>query len=310
MFERLTIPTLATRPSNASPSVPATSGRPSISETALSLAPSDISIPANATASLSAGEQAAITRFAAEIADGMSLVFALQARLRDLGTDLREQNVTGESHVAESAEAERAAQIEQAIERAMDAIDGMPKWVQKLVGGIVTAVGAVASIFGGAGAGLVVAGVALLVAAEVLTQLVDHGVIKDGIVARVVIAAVQIVGAVLLACAGGDGIGQAADSVQKAIKIAKDVVTAVQNILQTIHLGIDIHNAVCEYDASMHQLNAALAEQVRDEAHANMESEVEALTALQRSFTRVAARLREAENTRNEGLYALASMGV
>jgi len=242
--------------------------------------------------------------------DPMAMMLGMQSRLREMGVELREQDVESADGRSITEEAERTEALDQARAAAEKAIKRMPKWVKKLVGAILTAVGTVASVFtGGASVALTVIGVVLLVAGEVVQALADRGVIdeRNGSIAAM---AIKLVAAVVMCVAScGANTGGLVNAGQQAAQIGAvvaDVARYTQATVSTVTSAMDTQRAVCEFHSTNFRIDASEHELNRDIANEEMEESSEAIIRLMRVHQRVAERIRAAVQARDEAMVATA----
>ena len=129
-----------------------------------------------------------------------------------------------------------------------------PRWVKKLVAGLITVAGAVAGAFtGGVAAGLAIAGAVLILAGDAVSKLlVKAGVDPDK--AMWVGFAVKIVGTALSLGAGAaGGAASAAGTASQAVRTATQVIDTATKVATTLsagaQLGLDATAAAFNYQA-------------------------------------------------------------
>lgn len=238
---------------------------------------------------------AAFAVTATVLGDPVMMMIALQAELRNHGTDNQETRVQQSSDQSEIADAFRAEELEKAAKMAEKAAKKAPPWVKKLIGAIVSAVGAIASIAGGAGAALVAVGAALIVGAKivekVMMKLAEEGLISEK-AATIVSTVVKIAAAVAAAVTGQ--VGQlanaakaAADVVSTAVKLVKSIADMVQAASDVAFAGVDMHSSVRNFQSEMANIMAEQWGIEADGSISNMESAVDGIRDLEQSHTRM-----------------------
>ncbi|HJL46451.1 MAG TPA: type III secretion system translocon subunit SctE [Polyangiaceae bacterium LLY-WYZ-15_(1-7)] len=131
---------------------------------------------------------------------------------------------------------ERVMHALEKVEKALKkAANKAPRWVKKLIGAVLTAVGTVASVFsGGATLALVVVAVVLIAAGDIVDELAHRGVLdeRNGAIAASVL---KLVGAALMIAAGGaSAAGDAASGLSQAGQAGA---SAAQAATTTAHAG-------------------------------------------------------------------------
>ncbi len=273
-------------PANPTRSTGAASALP---ETAVAIAIGRTTSPlGNELSASGAISQADLSAAISIVLDPFAMMTGLQAQLRDTQSTTAQQGVEASSLRAEAAEAQKAEFLEKAMEAANRLTNRMPKWVKKLVGAVVTAIAAVGAIYtGGASLALAVAGVALMVAGEVVEKLAENGKIDPQKAAWVSLA-FKVVGAALMAVSGNVS-GVAA--LPAALKTAATVVKVAVAVGQAAEAGVDIAHAKFQADASKLTISADGQQIVVDLALDDIEEETEAAKEIEARFQRTMRRI-------------------
>ena len=174
----------------------------------------------NCAGDLSHAEVASVAYLATGLLEPMARAMLAQSEFRNSMTELNGAQMRTSLSRAERQQDLRAQQLKRARELAEEASSGLPSWARTLIGAVLTAVGTVAAAFtGGASIPLLVIGVILISAGEVVGHLAEQGVIdptKGGIAAVVLKIAGAIVMAVATAGAGAANAGGAVGSAASA----------------------------------------------------------------------------------------------
>lgn len=239
------------------------------------------------------------------VIDPMTAVMGLQSMIRDAQSELRSEGVASAQGRAETENAERAQQLE-AARKQLEKVKSMPGWLRKVIGAVLSVVGAVAAAFtGGAGAALTVIGIVLLAAGDIVQWLGHLGVIDEN-VATLVAAGLKLVGAIVLTVAGGAGAGELSSSVQQVGQVLKQVKQIAETAVATAEASMAIRNHGLVNSAENHQANAAENEVTADEAFEMAGDELEFLKRLMQMFQRVQRRVHEASRAQHEGMLVAA----
>ncbi|MCB9617340.1 MAG: hypothetical protein H6722_33325 [Sandaracinus sp.] len=242
------------------------------------------------------------------VVDPMTALMGLQSTLRNAAARQRETEIGSEALRGETEFNDRMEQLEKAAKAAAKAAKTRP-WLRKLIGAIVTAIGAVASIFGGAGAGLVAVGVILIAAGDILSTLVEKGIIQGERAQKIVAitaAVLKIAGAIVMAVAsGGSSLGEVANAATTIASVAGQVASHIQTTASVYAAHVDVHNGVREFQAEQFRVRADEHGIASEEASENMEEATDALKQLLRRFQRVVAQLRATAEVREQASRAL-----
>jgi hypothetical protein len=240
--------------------------------------------------------------------DPMTALMGLQSALRTTATRQHEGEIEAGAARSETEFTERMQQLEKAAKAAAKAAKTRP-WLRKLIGAVITAIGAVASIFAGAGAGLVAVGVILIATGDILATLVEKGVIKGERAQKAVAitaAVLKIAGAIVMAVAsGGSSVTGAIDAVKTVAMIAGQVASHIQTTATVYAAHVDVHNGVREYQAEQFRIDADGHGLASEEANQHVEQATEELKLLLRRFNRVVANLRATAEVRQQASRAL-----
>jgi hypothetical protein len=189
----------------------------------------------------------------ARTSDVAAAVNALNAVMDSFGSlllaqqQLRQEGVARGTSAAEAGEQDAAIATERQREameatqraqrRANRLLGGAPRWVKKLVAGIITAAGAVAGAFtGGVAAGLAIAGAVLILAGDAVTKILERAGIDPDKAAWVGFA-VKLVGTAL---SMGAGFAGGATSAATSASAVRDGVMLATRILDTASTVSDV----------------------------------------------------------------------
>ena len=260
-------------------------------------------------------ETGALAMVLTTLLDPMTLIGAMQVKLRDSNATTQTAAIDEASSRSERADRQRMEMLEKAQRALAKKARGMGKFAKKLLGAILTVVGTVASVFtGGASIALTVIGAVLLIAGEVVQFMADKGILdeKNGGIAAMVL---KLVGAIVQTVASfGAGAGSAVNAVKnvsetaiKVMQTIKEVVDFVVSTLSTINGAIDMHNSVRQYQADDANIDADVAGQNADDANQRMADYTSELRRVQQRFTRVLAKLHATIEAQNETAQAALS---
>lgn len=246
------------------------------------------------------------------VLDPVTMIGALQARLRDNNAELEEAGAADAAQRSEFANREQMHMLEKAQRALRKKARGMGRFAKKLLGAILTIVGTVASVFtGGASVALTVIGAVLLLAGEIVEVMAEKGILdeRNGGIAAMVL---KLVGAVVQTVASfGASAGSAVNAVKnvsetvvKAAQITKQIVDYVMNTLSTINGAIDMHNAVRQYQADDANIDAHAAGDNAENANEDLAQHADELRRIQQRFARVIAKVRATIEAQNEAAQA------
>lgn len=219
-----------------------------------------------------------------------------QTWIRDMGADTRESAaVTAEDRgrlqqlLADAQrEAERAAREAAANADLFSQVFGWIGAGLAALGGLVGA-----AFTGGASLALGIAAFALVVGAQVTSELARAGLLEDPDVAMGVTLTCSIL-ATICSLGGASG-GTVTNLATTTISIAASCAQAAGGVSDGVA-------AVYNHDGDIAEVNATLHTIDRDDARAEAEEEVDGLGALLRTFRRLAEHADEARDARAEGL--------
>ncbi len=265
---------------------------------------------------LEAAEIANLESILVPLMDPMIALGEVQSRTRNQRLESQETEAADNSDRAQIAEAERQQQLEKARKALAKKMRGMPRWLKGIVAAVVAAIGAVASVVTG-GASVVLASVALafMFAGDVLTALVNRGVLPAKPTSYIALG-MKVVGAVLSTIASlgtsaagsaASVAGSAASAVADAVKLANTIAQIVGGLSEIADGSITINNAVREFRANMAQAEAELQAALRDEAGEEIEDAIQDMRGIHQSFTRVIQRLRLAVEASGDSGRAVAT---
>lgn len=286
---------------------------PAVLPSAQALAtPSALSLPSVGGPARAADVTAAVNALNA-ILDEFGTLLLAQQRVRSEGVERGADAASAGERSAETA-LERQREAMEATQRAQRRADGLlggaPRWVKKLVAGLITAAGAVAGAFtGGVAAGLAIAGAVLILAGDAVSKLlVKAGVDPDK--AMWVGFAVKIVGTALSLGAGAAGgaasaAGTASEAVRTAAQVINTATRAVGVVTAGAQLGLDATAAAFTYQADRASANADEAGLALDLAHDQQEDGVEALRDAHTDYQRVLTRMQSWLTTQQETTSAM-----
>ena len=217
------------------------------------------------------------------------LLMALQSELRASGATSAELEVEGGEQRSEVAHAQRREALEKAEKagrRARRLLHRAPPWIKKLVAGVISAVGAAASVYtGGASMGLAIAGATLLLASDGIVKALEAAGVDPKKTAWVGVA-LKVTGAVLSAASG---VG-ASEVVPDALESAETVAAVVDATTQAVDGAQGIAHAAVSGRERSHLLDAETAALRADEAEQALEEATAELGAILDLFARAAAR--------------------
>ena len=245
----------------------------------------------------------AVAILLAGVLDPMAMLTGLEGRLRDVGSNQQERDVRVETQRSETADAARKVSLDKARALAEKAAAKAPPWVKKLLGAVITAIGAAASVFtGGASLALSVIGVVLMVAGEVVQALANHGVIdeKNGGIAA---AAIKLVAAAIMTVASfGANSGALAQAAGTVVKVAVDVAKYAAQTAQTIQAARDIQRTKLGFESTMHRLDADEQQAIVEGADQSVEDAAAAMVGDPPAlFARHEASSADARSARRDG---------
>jgi hypothetical protein len=233
------------------------------------------------------------------ILDSFGSILLAQQQLRTEGVERGTQSAeAGEANADNALERQREAleATERAQRRANGLLGRAPRWVKKLVAGLITVAGAVAGAFtGGVAAGLAIAGAVLILAGDAVSKLlVKAGVDPDK--AMWVGFAVKIVGTALSLGAGAaGGAASAAGTASQAVRTATQVIDTATKVATTLsagaQLGLDATAAAFNYQADRASANADEAGLELDVAHDQQEDGIAVLRDAHTDYQRVVTRM-------------------
>ena len=195
----------------------------------------------------------------AALGNPMVMLMALQTELRNKSSESQEATVRTAGKREETASARRLEELERADRMAKKAAKRAPPWVKKLIGAVLSAVGSIASIAGGAGLALAAIGAALIVGAKLAEKLLMH-LAEKGIISEkgavIGSAIVKIAAAVAAAVTGQVGsLANAAkaamDVASTAVKVVKSIADMVQAAADVALAGVDMHSSVRTYQSEI-----------------------------------------------------------
>ncbi|MBO6939133.1 MAG: hypothetical protein JJ863_29455 [Deltaproteobacteria bacterium] len=225
----------------------------------------------------------------AALGNPMVLLMAIQTHLRNKSSENDEASVRTAGQREEAASARRVEELERAEKMAKKAAKRAPPWVKKLIGAVLSAVGSIASIAGGAGLALVAVGAALIVGAKLVEKLLMH-LAEKGLIdekrAGIASAVVKIAAAVAAAVTGQVGsLANAAkaamDVASTAVKVVKSVVDMVQAAADVAFAGVDMHTSARTYQS---QMATIMAEQWGIEAEGAIDDMNKAADCIQDAY--------------------------
>lgn len=252
--------------------------------------------------------EAAVTALNA-VMDGFGSLLLTQQQLRQEGVARGTDAAAAGERTAESA-LERQREAMEAMQRAQRRARGLlrraPRWVKKLVAGIITAAGAVAGAFtGGVAAGLAVAGAVLILAGDAVSKLL----VKAGMdpeKAAWVGFAVKLVGAAL---SFGAGFAGGATSAATSAMAVRDGITLATRIISTANaladLGTGTAAAVFTFQASEASADADAAGLDIELANDDQQDAVEAMRDAHQTYQRVLQRMQSWLSSQQETRQAL-----
>ena len=227
------------------------------------------------------------------------VLMALQSELRTRGQELHAHDVHHSDQQSKRAEAFQLEQLAKAAKAADKAARKAPPWVKKLIGAILTAVGTVASIAGGAGLALVAVGAALVIGAKlvekVLACLASKGLISER-AAMIVSTVVKMVAAVAAAVTGqvsglANGVAQAATAAVEVAKSTAEIIKSAQQIVQAAtdiaFAGVDAHSHIRSFQSTKANIAAESWGMEAKEKMENVEFTIESLKDLEKHFGRI-----------------------
>lgn len=284
---------LGTRPTSATPGSP---GAQSAVELGGSL-PEGLS-PVRGTAPSAPSDTqlaAAAAVVAATLGDPMALMLAIQSELKDKGLEAREVDARNASLRHESADVQRLEHLERSVEMAKKASRKCPRWVKRLIGAVLSAVGSIASLAGGAGLALVAVGAALMIAAKlvekVMSKLAEAGLISEK-AASIVSAVVKIAAAVAAAVTGQ--VGQLANAAKAAMDVASTAIKVVKSVADMVSAasevalaGVDMHSSVRTYQSQVANIMAEQWGLEVDGSLSDMEKAADQVKSITESWARM-----------------------
>lgn len=242
------------------------------------------------------------------VLDSFGSLLVAQQQLRTEGVERGTASAEAGERSAETA-LERQREAMEATQRAQRRADGLlggaPRWVKKLVAGLITAAGAVAGAFtGGVAAGLAIAGAVLILAGDAVSKLlVKAGVDPDK--AMWVGFAVKIVGTALSLGAGSaGGAASAAGTASEAVRTATQVIDVATRAVTVANagaqLGLDATGAAFSYQAERASGRADSAGLELDLAQDQQTDGIDALRDAHTNYQRVITRMQSWLTTQQE----------
>jgi len=233
--------------------------------------------------------------------DPALLLMVLQMELRDAGmasATLQLEQGAQRSEVAHTERQEALARAEEAGRRARRLLHRAPRWVRKLVSGVVAAVGVVAAAYtGGASLGLAIAGATLLLAGDAIAKGLERAGL-DPASARWVAVGLRVAGTVLSAASGvgaADALPSAlgaADTVAEVVDASTQALEGSQHVAQSLLLGRS-ERALLEADAAADRF-----EEAQEDAEEAMRGLGDVATVLRRASERASKIAAAAEDAR------------
>ena len=242
------------------------------------------------------------------LADPMSMLMAIASHERAQGervnTD-RAQDAGRSAEAAANQRMEAAEKAQAAARKAHGLLKFAPKWVKKMIGGIIAAVGVVGAAFtGGASLALAIAAVVLLAAGDIVDAAVSRGWIKPD-KAQWVSLGLHVAGAVLMSVSGvgaAEGAGtlaQVASTASRVAKVVEDVNEIKDAVLEAVAAGLEFKSAKFQRHAEAAGLEVDAALQDQEAASDSMRSSFQ-------SYARVAQRVQSMQATRQQAAMAQA----
>jgi len=252
------------------------------------------------------------------VADAMGVMLAAQARMQQAN------GAVGSVQVMDAQERQRAAQ--EAFQRAGEAVERLAKkhgglfhkkWFKNLIKVVAAVVAVAATVvsFGSAGP-LAIAGLVLILGADLITKgLVEAGIVpKDKAVW--VAMAIKLVGVALTLGAGAAAGGaqaastgvEAGSSAAQVASVIKNATDVIQGVLTLVTLGEQVDGAVIQHMLGQARATATLERDRVDESGEDVEEGVAILQEVQSQHARIMGRISDMQTVREQSHDAVVSM--
>lgn len=243
--------------------------------------------------------------------DPMAALTGMQSQVRNRQTEQASEDIRTNETSANSIDAERTQTLEKAMAAAEKAMKKVrPKWLKKLIGGILAAVGTAASfITGGTSVAIAVVGAALLVAAD-LTQFIVEKRVENGkasklgaIIGNAISSVLRVAAAVVQSCVPG-GAASAMSSFQTVANIAGQVAGYVEMTVATIAGSLDTQRASCDLRSINFRLDADALSIDLDAANERTEDAMAIMVDLFQAQSRAVRRIHQIVEMQGQGMTA------
>jgi len=245
------------------------------------------------------------------LADPMSMLMAIASHERAQGERVNTNRAQDAGRTAEAASTQRldaAQKAEKAARKAKGLMKFAPKWVKKMIGGIIAAVGVVGAAFtGGASLALAIAAVVLLAAGDIVDAAVSRGWIKPD-KAQWVSLGLHVAGAVLMSVSGvGAAQGaQAIGTVARVASMTAKVASVVEDVNEIKDAALQAGAAGLEFKSAKFQRRADAAGLAVDAALQDQEGASDSMRGSFESYARVASRVQSMQAIKQQAAMAQA----